>query len=191
MASRPNICRYLDLPLQHANPDILRRMNRRGDIEKTRALLKKARDMGFILRTTFITGFPGETEEQFAELMDFIEDVRFDRLGAFAYSPEDDTPAAEMDDQIDEDIKEDRLDRLMTAQQQISLERNESRIGEETLVLVENVRGDGTGTGRSWAEAPETDGVILLSGVDENDIGNFVRARITEARTYDLVGVKL
>ncbi|MBP3649498.1 MAG: 30S ribosomal protein S12 methylthiotransferase RimO, partial [Clostridia bacterium] len=191
MASRPNICRYLDLPLQHANPDILRRMNRRGDIEKTRALLKKARDMGFILRTTFITGFPGETEEQFGELMDFIEDVRFDRLGAFAYSPEDDTPAAEMDGQIDEDIKEDRLDRLMTAQQQISLERNESRIGEETLVLVENVRGDGTGTGRSWAEAPETDGVILLSGVDENDIGNFVRARITEARTYDLVGVKL
>ena len=190
MASRPNICRYLDLPLQHANPEILRRMNRRGDIEKTRALLKKAREMGFILRTTFITGFPGETEEQFEELMDFIQDVRFDRLGAFAYSPEDDTPAAEMDDQIDEDIKEARLDRLMTAQQQISLERNESRIGEETMVLVENVRGDGTGTGRSWAEAPETDGVVFVSGVDANDIGRFVKVRITQAQTYDLLGVK-
>jgi ribosomal protein S12 methylthiotransferase len=146
--------------------------------------------MGFILRTTFITGFPGETEEQFEELMDFIQDVRFDRLGAFAYSPEDDTPAAEMDDQIDEDIKEARLDRLMTAQQQISLERNESRIGEETMVLVENVRGDGTGTGRSWAEAPETDGVVFVSGVDENDIGRFVKVRITQAQTYDLLGVK-
>ena len=191
MASRPNICRYLDLPLQHADPELLRRMNRRGDIEKTRALLKKARDMGFILRTTFITGFPGETEEQFQRLMDFIHDVRFDRVGAFTYSPEEDTPAAEMDGQIDEDIKEQRLDRLMTAQQQISLERNQSRIGEETLVLVENVRSDGTGTGRSPAEAPEGDGSVFVSGVTENDIGTFVRVRITEARTYDLLGVKL
>ncbi len=191
MASRPNICRYLDLPLQHADPELLRRMNRRGDIEKTRALLKKARDMGFILRTTFITGFPGETEEQFERLMDFIHDVRFDRVGAFTYSPEEDTPAAEMDGQIDEDIKEERLDRLMTAQQQISLERNQSRIGEETLVLVENVRSDGTGTGRSPAEAPEGDGSVFVTGVTENDIGTFVRVRITEARTYDLLGVKL
>ena len=191
MASRPNICRYLDLPLQHADPDLLRRMNRRGDIEKTRQLLKKARDMGFTLRTTFITGFPGETEEQFLRLMDFIGDVRFDRLGAFAYSPEEDTPAAEMDGQIDEDVKEERLDRLMTAQQHISLERNQSRVGQVCDVLVENVRTDGTGTGRSAAEAPEGDGVILIDGVDENDIGNFVRVRITEARTYDLLGVKL
>ncbi len=191
MASRPNICRYLDLPLQHADPELLRRMNRRGDIEKTRQLLKKARDMGFTLRTTFITGFPGETEEQFRRLMDFITDVRFDRLGAFAYSAEEDTPAVEMDDQIDEEIKQARLDELMIAQQQISLERNQLRVGAEEMVLVENVRGDGTGTGRSAAEAPETDGVILLSGVEESDIGTFVRARITQARTYDLLGVKL
>ena len=191
MASRPNICRYLDLPLQHADPELLRRMNRRGDIEKTRALLKKARSMGFILRTTFITGFPGETEEQFERLMDFIADVRFDRVGAFTYSPEEDTPAAEMDGQIDEDIKEQRLDRLMTAQQQISLERNQSRIGEETLVLVENVRSDGTATGRSPAEAPEGDGLILITGASESDIGTFVKVRITGAQTYDLLGVKL
>ena len=106
MASRPNICRYLDLPLQHADPDLLKRMNRRGDIEETRAFLKKAREMGFTLRTTFITGFPGETDRQFERLMDFVRDIRFDRLGAFTYSMEEDTPAAAMPDQVPEEIKE-------------------------------------------------------------------------------------
>ena len=129
MASRPNICKYLDLPLQHADPALLKKMNRRGEMDKTRALLKKAREMGFTLRTTFITGFPGETEEQFETLMDFVQDIEFDRLGAFAYSAEEDTPAAEMDHQIDEEVKEARLDRLMRAQQEISLRRNLLRVG--------------------------------------------------------------
>ena len=196
MASKPNICKYLDLPLQHADPEMLRRMNRRGDIESTRALLKKARDMGFVLRTTYITGFPGETDEQFECLMDFITDIEFDRLGAFTFSPEDDTPAAEMPDQIDEEIKEARLDRLMRAQQAISLKRNELRLDTVEKVLIESVQYDGEtgepyGIGRSAQEAPDTDGEIRVLGADENDIGEFITVRIVEADVYDLTGVKL
>lgn len=190
MASKPNICKYLDLPLQHADPEILKRMNRRGDIVKTRDFLKKARAMGFTLRTTFITGFPGETDVQFDRLMAFVKDVRFDRLGAFAYSAEEDTPAAAMAGQVPEEVKEARLDTLMTAQQAISLERNRLRVGKVERVLVESVSGDGTGIGRSAAEAPETDGVIKVAGVEEPDIGEFVTARITEADPYDLIGVR-
>ena len=190
MASKPNICKYLDLPLQHADPEVLRQMNRRGDIQKTRALLKKAREMGFILRTTYITGFPGETDEQFERLMDFVEEIEFDRLGAFTYSPEEDTPAAERPDQIDEDVKAARLERLMLKQQEISLKRNQLRIGTEEKVLVERME-DGRAIARSASEAPDTDGVIYLEGADENDIGTFVTARITGADTYDLMGVKL
>jgi len=195
MASKPNICKYLDLPLQHADPELLKRMNRRGDIESTRALLKKARDMGFVLRTTYITGFPGETEEQFEKLMDFVTDVEFDRLGAFTFSPEEDTPAAEMPDQIDEEIKEARLDRLMRAQQAISLKRNELRLNTVEKVLIETVEyddetGEPVGVGRSAQEAPDTDGTIRVIGADENDIGEFITVRITDADVYDLMGVK-
>ena len=186
MAAHPNICKYLDLPLQHADPEMLHRMNRRGDISRTEAFLQKARDMGFTLRTTCITGFPGETEAQFETLLRFVERVRFDRLGAFAFSPEDDTPAAEMADQLPEEVKEERLDRLMRLQQGISLERNQMRIGEECKVLVERVRENGVAVGRSPAEAPETDGEIYLSGVSENAIGEFIPARITDAMEYDL-----
>ena len=192
MASKPNICKYLDLPLQHADPDLLRRMNRRGDMAQTRQLLKKARDMGFTLRTTFIVGFPGETEAQFETLMDFAEEIQFDRMGAFAYSVEEDTPAASMPDQIDEDVKQQRLDRLMLRQQEISLARNKLRVGDVEKVLVETVADDGSGTGRSSREAPEeTDGVIRLSGLNEKDIGAFIKARITGADVYDLMGEKL
>ena len=191
MASRPNICRYLDLPLQHADPDLLRRMNRRGDIEQTRAFLKKAREMGFTLRTTFITGFPGETDKQFERLMDFVRDIRFDRLGAFTYSAEEDTPAAVMPNQVPEEVKQARLDTLMTAQQSISLERNLLRVGSEERVLVESVNAEGMAEARSAAEAPETDGIIRLSGACQGDIGRFVKARITAAEPYDLMGEML
>ncbi len=194
MADKPNICKYLDLPLQHANPEMLKRMNRRGDIESTRALLKKAREMGFVLRTTFITGFPGETDEQFDDLMDFVTDIGFDRLGAFTYSPEEDTPAAVMPDQVEEEIKEARLDRLMRAQQEISLKRNQLRVDTVEKVLIESVEyedGEAVGIGRSCQEAPDTDGEIRVFGADDNDIGTFINVRITDADIYDLVGVKL
>ena len=192
MASKPNICKYLDLPLQHADPELLKAMNRRGTVEHTRQFLKKARDMGFTLRTTFIVGFPGETEQQFQALMDFTREIEFDRMGAFVYSIEENTPAASMPNQIDEEVKQERLDRLMTLQQEISLRHNKARVGTMEKVLVEAVADDGSGTGRSSREAPEeTDGVIRLTGLSEKDIGEFVQARITGVEVYDLIGEKL
>ena len=186
MARHPNICRYLDLPLQHADPDMLRAMNRRGDIARTEEFLAMARSMGFTLRTTMICGFPGETDAQFERLMDFVNRVCFDRLGAFAYSAEEDTPGAEMPDQIPEEIKQKRLDTLMLAQQKISLERNRTRIGEECPVLIEQLHDNGVAVGRSSAEAPETDGVIYVADADHAGIGEFLNVRITDAAEYDL-----
>ncbi len=189
MAAKPNICKYLDLPLQHADPALLKAMNRRGDMASVRKLLHKARQMGFTLRTTFITGFPGETEAQFETLMDFVQEIRFDRLGAFAFSPEEDTAAAAMGGQVPEKTKEARLDRLMRTQQDISLERNRLRVGTVEKVLVEELRGDGVAVGRTAAEAPETDGAVELACKKEPAIGEFVTAKITGAKPYDLIGV--
>lgn len=189
MAAHPNICRYIDLPLQHADPELLRRMNRRGDIGATRVFLQKARDMGFTLRTTMIVGFPGETDAQFERLLDFVRDVRFDRLGAFSFSPEDDTAAAAMPDQVPEETKQKRLDALMTLQQEISLERNRLRIGQVERALVESVRGDGTAVARTAAEAPDSDGVLTIRNGENLKPGDFVKVRITGAEPYDLTGV--
>ncbi len=191
MAAHPNICKYLDLPLQHADPALLKAMNRRGDMARTNALLRRAREMGFTLRTTFIVGFPGETDAQFDRLMEYVREMRFDRLGAFAYSAEEDTPAAVMPGQIDEAIKQKRLDALMRAQQEISLERNALRVGTTEKALIESVRDDGTAVARSAAEAPETDGVIYIANAGDAEIGAFIQARLTRADVYDLYGEKL
>lgn len=189
MAAHGNICRYIDLPLQHADPEILRRMNRRGDIETVKAFLKKARAMGFTLRTTMIVGFPGETEAQFQTLMDFVREMRFDRLGAFAFSPEDDTPAARMKKQVPEDVKQARLDALMTLQQEISLSRNLLRVGTTETVLIEEVSDDGTAIGRTAREAPDADGICRIGGAKGLAPGTFATVSITGADAYDLSGV--
>ena len=191
MAAHDNICKYLDLPIQHINDDILRRMHRRGDSSDIRRCLRLARERGFALRTSIIVGFPGETEEQFRELLDFVEEAEFDRLGAFAYSAEEDTPAARMPDQIPEEIKQERLDRLMTLQARISLRRNRLRVGTVEKVLVTDRGEDGRMLGRSQFEAPETDGEILFTGREGAEIGSFAQVRITSARTYDLMGEML
>ena len=191
MAAHDNICKYLDLPLQHGDPLLLQRMNRRGDIQTVRALLHKAKAMGFTLRTTFIVGFPGETPEQFDRLLDLMQDVRFDRVGAFTYSPEEDTPAATMADQVPEEVKQARLDALMTAQQSISLSCNQERVGSTVQALVESVRADGVAVARSQAEAPDSDGLLYLSNAEGRHPGDFVTARITGADIYDLTGVIL
>ena len=191
MASHDNICKYLDLPIQHINDDILRRMHRRGDSSDIRRCLRLARERGFALRTSIIVGFPGETEEQFRELLDFVEEAEFDRLGAFAYSAEEDTPAARMPDQIPEEIKQERLDRLMTLQSRVSLRRNRLRVGTVEKVLVTDRGEDGRMLGRSQFEAPETDGEILFTGREGAEIGSFAQVRITSARTYDLMGEML
>lgn len=190
MASHDNICKYLDLPIQHINDTLLRRMNRRGTAADIRRILKKARDMGFTLRTSLIVGFPGETEEQFQELMDFVAEARFDRMGAFAFSPEENTPAAEMPDQIPEEVKQERLDRLMKLQAQISLENNQARIGTVEKVLVTDAR-DGMFLGRSQREAPDADGAIVFTAKEAPAVGSFVQVRITGAETYDLKGERL
>ncbi len=187
IAAQPKACRYLDLPLQHINAGLLRRMNRRGSPELIRRLVKACRERDIMMRTTMIVGFPGETEDQFKELMDFVAEARFGRLGAFTYSPEDGTPAAEMPGQIDEAVKQRRLDELMMLQQGISLEQNLSRVGTLARVLVEGVE-DGRYVGRSQLEAPEVDGVVRFTCARALKAGEFVDVRISGADAYDLEG---
>ena len=185
MAAHPNVCRYIDLPLQHASPAMLKKMNRRSDINEMKALLLYAREKGFALRTTFIVGFPGETQEDFDALMAFTKEVAFDRMGAFAFSPEEDTPAFSMDNQIPEEIKQQRLNELMALQKEISLQRNQSRIGTQEKVLITGRKG-GKYTGRSQWEAPDADGEILITTSQRLTEGEYVTVRITDADAYDL-----
>ena len=187
IASLPKCAKYLDLPLQHINDRLLKAMNRRGDSQMIKRLLSGCRQRGIIVRTTMIVGFPGETEEEFEELLDFVKETRFDRLGAFAYSPEENTPAAAMPDQIDEAVKQERLDRLMTLQQEISAKVMQARVGEACEVLVEGFR-HGRYYGRSLMEAPEVDGKVLFTSQKKLRPGEYVTVHITGASEYDLNG---
>ena len=187
IASLPKCAKYLDLPLQHINDRLLKAMNRRGDSQMIKRLLAGCRQRGITVRTTMIVGFPGETEEEFEELLDFVKETRFDRLGAFAYSPEENTPAAAMPEQIDEAVKQERLDRLMTLQQQISAEVMQARVGETCEVLVEGFR-HGRYYGRSLMEAPEVDGKVLFTSQKKLRPGEYVTVHITGASEYDLNG---
>ena len=185
IANNPKVAPYLDLPLQHINDPILKAMNRRGSSDWIRSRIAECKKRGLTLRTTMIVGFPGETEEQFTELLQFVKDARFDRLGAFTYSPEEGTKAAVMPNQIDEDVKIERLDQLMMLQQAISMELLEQRIGEVCEVLVEGRDEDGW-YGRSIREAPESDGCIHLLTERELIPGSYIQARIVSADAYDL-----
>ncbi len=189
LSDTPNICPYLDIPVQHINSGILKRMHRLGTREDILRCVRGAKARGLTVRTTLIVGFPGETEDQFKELLDFVSEAEFDRLGAFAYSPEEDTPAARMKDQIPEEIKQERLDRLMTLQQDISLRNNQKRLGQVEKVLVTDRNDEGLCLGRSSREAPETDGEILFTaGKNMPAPGEFVQVRLTRAEPYDLYG---
>ena len=192
LAETDNVCPYLDIPVQHINADLLRRMHRRGTREDILRCVRGARERNLTLRTSLIVGFPGETEDQFRELLDFVEETEFDRLGAFAYSPEEGTPAARMPDQIPDEIKQERLDRLMTLQQKISLKRNLARVGSVEQVLVTDTDGLGNVLGRSCREAPETDGEIYVSCGEARPVpGQFIPVRILSAEEYDLRGKML
>lgn len=184
--NNPKVAPYLDLPLQHIDDALLKKMNRRGSAEWIRSRIAACKARGITLRTTFIVGFPGETQAQFEELMNFTREARFDRMGAFTYSPEEGTPAARMKDQIDEDVKLARLDQLMMLQQAISAELMQARIGEECEVLVEGLDEDGVPVGRSILEAPESDGCIRLNSARTLTPGEYVMARVTGADAYDL-----
>ena len=190
LAEEEKACGYLDLPLQHIDAQLLRAMHRQGTPEEIRALIRRVRERGLTLRTTMIVGFPGETEDAFRRLMDFVEETRFDRLGAFAFSAEEDTPAAEMPGQVPEDVRQERLDALMRLQARISLENNRRRVGSTCDVLVERKEGHWY-VGRSAMEAPEGDGSVWLRAKRPLAPGMFVPARIDGAQVYDVTGVAL
>ena len=187
MAGDPRLCHYLDLPLQHAHPAVLRRMKRPANVERTRRLLDDLRVAlpDVAIRTSFIVGYPGETETEFRVLLDFVSESRFERVGGFLYSPEEGTAAAGLPNPVREEVKVERLERLMTLQQTISLEINQAQVGRTLEVLVEG-QGDGLSVGRSYRDAPEIDGLVLLPG--DVPAGEMVPARITRAMDYDLVG---
>ena len=191
LANPSKVCGYLDVPIQHIVPRLLTAMHRHGTAGHIRWVIGAARARGLALRTSIIVGFPGETEADFAELMDFVSQAKFDRLGAFAFSPEEDTPAADMPDQVPDEVKRERLDRLMTLQQRISAERNALRVGSTCRVLTEGIRDDGLHRGRSAWEAPEIDGHILFRAAAPLRPGDFATVRITGAQTYDLLGETL
>lgn len=191
MKEEPKICHYLDLPIQHANDTILKRMGRRTSKQELTDIIGKLRKEipDICLRTTLITGFPGETQEQHEELMEFVDQMEFDRLGVFTYSPEEDTPAAVMPDQIDEEIKEDRQAELMELQQDIAFENAQDMVGREVLVMIEGkVADENAYVGRTYRDAPNVDGLIFINTDEELMSGDFAKVRVTGAVDYDLIG---
>lgn len=192
IAREEKIVKYIDLPLQHCNSGILKKMHRRGDKQSLTALLTKIKDRipSVILRSTFITGFPGETEEQFEELAEFAKEIKFQRLGCFAYSQEEGTPAAKMPDQLDDDIKQHRADIIMEHQQMVMADYCESLIDTEAEVLVEGYdRLAECWYGRSYADAPDVDGCVFFTcGENKPQIGEFVTVKITDYMGCDPVG---
>lgn len=187
----PKVCNYLDMPIQHGADDVLRRMGRwtnREQIENTVSKLRKEIP-DIVLRTTLITGFPGETEEDFEQLKEFVEKMQFDRLGVFTYSREEDTPAAEMDEQIEEEIKASRRDEIMQIQQDIAFDKSNSRVGEIYEVMIEGkLPDDGVYIARTYMDAPDVDGYVFIQSDYNLDSGDFVKVEITRSDEYDLIG---
>ncbi|WP_054330761.1 30S ribosomal protein S12 methylthiotransferase RimO [Merdimmobilis hominis] len=191
MAQEEKIVKYVDVPIQHASGEVLRAMNRKGNADTLKALLQKIRDKvpGVVLRTTMIVGFPGETEEQFEELCNFIHEVKFERLGCFTYSREEDTPAAEMADQIDPEVMQRRAEVLMTEQLSIAEEINKTFVGKTFTVMVEDMDGEsGLYYGRSYMDAPDIDTKVYFSSEEDLCPGDFVEVVIENFVEYDLVG---
>ena len=180
---------YLDMPLQHTEDEMLRAMRRRGDQAHIRRILDYVAEHApdFMLRTTLMVGFPGETDELFSRMLRFIQEHPFDRVGAFAFSPEEGTAAASLSNQVPEDIRQERLAQLMETQRGISRARNERRVGQTVEVLIEGIDGD-RAYGRSYAEAPDVDGKVILPNAANLSIGTFVSARLTRAEEYDMIG---
>ena len=186
------ICHYLDIPIQHASDRILKRMGRRTSKQELIDIVGKLRKEipDIVLRTTLITGFPGETEEDHEELKEFVDEMEFNRLGVFTYSPEENTPAAEMADQVPEEVKEERRDELMELQQEISYDRGQDRIGQELLVMIEGkVADESAYIGRTYGDAPKVDGYIFVQTGELLMTGDFAKVRVTGALEYDLIGV--
>lgn len=190
IAAHDNICSYFDMPIQHASNRVLKRMNRRTSKEDIRNKVEMIRSKipDAVIRTTVIVGFPGETEEDLEELIEFMKEIKFDRLGAFAYSREEDTPADRMDGHMDEEIKEERRERVMMVQQAISEEINQKREDKVFEILIEEEAEEGVYVGRTQGDAEEIDSVVYVNSDEELEIGSFVNVYITEAMEYDLIG---
>ncbi len=194
IAKLDKVVKYVDMPIQHGADSVLKRMNRRTDQAHIRRVVNMLRDKveGVSIRTTLIVGFPGETDAEFEELKAFVEEMAFDRLGAFAYSQEEDTPAARMPDQVDEGVKQERLGKIMAVQMGISEKRMHEKIGMTLEVLIEEVAQDDEEgrvyIGRSSVDAPEIDGVVYVHASKALEIGSFVYVKITDALEYDLIG---
>ena len=190
MATEPKVCHYIDIPIQHASDGVLKAMRRRSTEESIKDTIKrlKAAIPDIHIRTTLIVGFPGETEKDFDKLLDFVEEMRFARLGVFAYSQEENTEAGEMENQIEEDIKQERLDAVMRRQLDISLEYNKEKVGKELEVLVEEADEDGSYIGRTQYDAPEIDNSVIFTSERELKAGDIVRILVEDAFDYDLVG---
>ena len=189
--NEPKVCHYLDLPIQHASDRILKRMGRRTTQADLRRIIGRLREEipDICLRTTLISGFPGETEDDHEELMRFVDDCEFDRLGVFPYSAEEDTPAASMPDQIPEEVKEERRAELMELQQEIAFEKAEEMAGRELTVMIEGkVADENAYVGRTYKDAPGVDGYLFLNTDETLMSGDFARVRVTGALEYDLIG---
>lgn len=185
------ICHYIDMPIQHASDKILKAMGRRTNNAELRNIISKLRKEipDICLRTTLITGFPGETEEDHQILLDFIDEMEFDRLGVFTYSPEEDTKAASLDNQVDEEVKLCRKDEIMELQQEISMDKSERLVGKEIEVIIEGKAGDeDVYVGRSYMDAPSVDGYVFINSEEELMSGDFAKVRIVKAMEYDLIG---
>ena len=189
IANEEKVCNYIDIPLQHSDTTVLKNMNRVGDGNDYRVLLDKMRKAipDLALRTTFMVGFPGETDEQFENLCNFVKDMKFDKMGCFTFSPEEDTPAFDMDNQIDEDVKKRRQEVLMNAQYSITEASNKSRVGNVYKVIIDSL-ADGKYTGRSYMDSPEIDSGIIFTSNKKLNIGDFVNVKITDFDGYDLIG---
>ena len=191
LRTNPRLLKYMDIPVQHISDSVLERMNRHGGKALILDAIRRLREgvPGIILRTTAMVGFPGETEEDFTELCEFVKDVRFDRFGAFTFSPEEGTAAAEMTDQIDEQVKQDRYDILMQTQLTVSEEKNEEKIGSCLTVICDGYDEETqVYYGRSYADAPDVDGKVYFKSDEPVSVGDFVKIEVTEALDYDLVG---
>ena len=191
MKEESKICRYLDMPIQHASDRILKRMGRRTSKEQLKDIINKLRSEipDIALRTTLISGFPGETEEDHEELMEFVDEMEFERLGVFAYSAEEDTPAAEFPDQVPQEIKEDRRDAIMELQQEISLDLSQSMVGKTLEVMIEGkVADENAYVARTYMDGPGVDGMIFVQTGEELMSGDFAKIRVTGAMEYDLIG---
>ena len=186
----PKICHYLDIPIQHCSGRILKAMNRKSTPESIWSTITNLRKQipDIAIRTTLITGFPGETKEDFKELYDFVKEAGFDRLGAFAYSKEEGTKAAEMPGQVRKDVKERRRDRIMELQREISLRHNQALVGRTFKVLVEAQDDENTYTGRTFMDAPEIDNSVIFTSKKALQPGSFAQVRITDAFDYDISG---